>query len=67
MTIQRRCRCNGCLMLAETVSPDVISYWCPHLDSPERPDIRRHLAWQKLNNVPDWLCKYRLIPRPHDV
>lgn len=59
---ERRCRCNGCLMLPQRMSPTVVSYWCPHMESPGKVDVDRHIAWQQLNDLPDWLCKYRIIP-----
>jgi hypothetical protein len=59
---QRLCRCNGRLMLPEQISPTVLSYWCPHMDRPGQIDVSRHLAWQKLNKIPDWLCKVRVVP-----
>ena len=67
MERQRRCRCNGCLMLPERMSPTVVSYWCPHMENPDRPDINRHIAWQELNKVPNYLCKYRIIPSSQPI
>jgi hypothetical protein len=62
MAYLRKCRCNGCFMVPERISPAVLSHWCPHMDSPGQIDIARHLAWQRLNKVPDWLCKIRTVP-----
>lgn len=59
---RRVCRCNGLLMLSRRPFPNVTSYWCPHMESHGQVDISRHLEWQQLNKIPDWLCKVRRIP-----
>lgn len=58
----RRCQCNGCLTLPERISPVMIRYWCPHAEPIGQVDIERHLAWQRLNKIPDWLRKVRRVP-----
>jgi hypothetical protein len=50
------CPCNGLLML-----PCSDFHWCPHMDSDDNPDVNKYLAWQELNDIPDWLCKYRVV------
>ena len=62
MEDRRLCPCNGCVMLPERIHPALVSYWCPHMDTPGKPDVGKHLAWQELNDIPDWLCKYKLAP-----
>lgn len=61
-TIRRTCRCNGLLMLSQRILPNVVSYWCPHMEPHGQVDIGRHLEWQQLNKIPHWLCKVRRIP-----
>ena len=58
----RICRCNGLLMLPQRILPNVLSHWCPHMEPDGRVDTDRHLAWQKLNRIPDWLCKVKRVP-----
>jgi hypothetical protein len=67
MERQRRCRCNGRLMLPQRVSSNVVSYWCPHMQPLGKVDVERQIAWQKLNKVPDWLCKVRSIPTSQPI
>jgi hypothetical protein len=44
------CPCNGLLTLEDG--------WCPHMSD----DADKHIAWQQLNKIPDWLCKYKKVP-----
>lgn len=48
-------------MLSEQISPTIMSYWCPHMETPGRVDIAKHIAWQELNDLPDFLCKYKKV------
>jgi hypothetical protein len=48
------CECNGFKMLYWH------DYWfCPHMCfDGEEVDVERHIAWQELNELPSYLCKY---------
>jgi hypothetical protein len=48
-------------MLPQQINPSITSYWCPHMDKPGQLDVQKHLAWQALNKVPDFLCKVKLM------
>jgi hypothetical protein len=48
----RLCPCNGLVMLHKHLSPTMVSYWCPHMEAPDKPDVSKHLAWQELNDIP---------------